>query len=140
MRLVLGGLFIVLVALQTVSSINDAIKFGQDGRYWAARDFINQPLHKFVNSLPTNSLLMSNQPQELFAVWQKSSVLNQYQLDSAQATSCENRYFVWYNSTYDDGTPNLEGQPEQAIPIYSDDSGTVFDLGACSSDIAFYWP
>ena len=140
LRLVLGGLFIVLVALQTVSSINDAIKFGQDGRYWAARDFINQPLHKFVNSLPTNSLLMSNQPQELFAVWQKSSVLNQYQLDSAQATSCENRYFVWYNSTYDDGTPNLEGQPEGAEVLFTDPTGSVLNLGTCDENIATYWP
>ena len=140
LRLVLGGLFIALVALQTVSSINDAIKFGQDGRYWAARDFINQPLHKFVNSLPTNSLLMSNQPQELFAVWQKSSVLNQYQLDSAQATSCENRYFVWYNSTYDDGTPNLEGQPEGAEVLFTDPTGSVLNLGTCDENIATYWP
>ena len=140
LRLVLGGLFIVLVALQTVSSINDAIKFGQDGRYWAARDFINQPLHKFVDSLPTNSLLMSNQPQELFAVWQKSSVLNQYQLDAAQATSCENRYFVWYNSTYDDGTPNLEGQPEGAEVLFTDPIGSVLNLGTCDENIAKYWP
>ena len=140
LRLVLSGLFIVLVALQTVSSINDAIKFGQDGRYWAARDFINQPLHKFVNSLPTNSLLMSNQPQELFAVWQKSSVLNQYQLDAAQATSCENRYFVWYNSTYDDGTPNLEGQPEGAEVLFTDPTGSVLNLGTCDENITKYWP
>jgi hypothetical protein len=140
LRLAFGGFFSALVALQAFSSINDSIKFGQDGRYWAARDFINQPLHKFVNSLPPNSLLMSNQPQQLFAVWQESSVLNQYQLDAAQATPCENRYFVWYNSTYDDGTPNLEGQPEGAEVLFSDPIGSILDLGKCDGNIATYWP
>jgi hypothetical protein len=140
LRLAFAGLFTALVALQTFSSINDSIKFGQDGRYWAARDFIDQPLHKFVDSLPTNSLLMSNQPQQLFAVWQKSSVLNQYQLDAAQATPCENRYFVWYNSTYDDGTPNLEGQPEGAEVLFSDPIGSILNLGRCDANIATYWP
>ena len=140
LRLAFGGLFTALVALQALSSLNDSIKFGKDGRYWAAPDFINQPLHKFVNSLPTNSLLMSNQPQELFAVWQESSVLNQYQLDAAQATSCENRYFVWYTSTHDDGTPNLEGQPEDAEVLFTDATGSVFNLGACDENITKYWP
>ena len=140
LRLAFAGLFTALVALQAFSSINDSIKFGQDGRYWAARDFIDQPLHKFVESLPTNSLLMSNQPQQLFAVWQESSVLNQYQLDAAQATPCENRYFVWYNSTYDDGTPNLEGQPEGAEVLFSDPIGSILDLGKCDGNIATYWP
>ena len=140
LRLAFSGFFTALVVLQAFSSLNDSIKFGQDGRYWAARDFINQPLHKFVDSLPTNSLLMSNQPQELFAVWQESSVLNQYQLDAAQATSCENRYFVWYTSTYDDGTPNLEGQPEGAEVLFTDATGSVFNLGTCDENITKYWP
>jgi len=140
LRLAFGGLSIALVALQAFSSINDSIKFGQDGRYWAARDFIEQPLHKFVGSLPTNSLLMSNQPQQLFAIWQESSVLNQYQLDAAQATICDRRYFVWYNSTYDDGTPNFEGQPEGAEVLFSDPSGSILDLGKCDENITKYWP
>jgi len=140
LRLAFAGLFTALVALQAFSSINDSIKFGQEGRYWAARDFIEQPLHKFVDSLPTNSLLMSNQPQQLFAVWQESSVLNQYQLDAAQATICDRRYFVWYNSTYDDGTPDLEGQPEGAEVLFTDPSGIILDLGRCDESITKYWP
>jgi hypothetical protein len=140
LRLAFGGLFTALVALQAFSSINDSIKFGQDGRYWAARDFIDQPIHKFIDSLPKNSLMMSNQPQQLFAVWQESSVLNQYQLDAAQATICDRRYFVWYDSTYDDGTPNLEGQPEGAEVLFSDPTGSILDLGKCDENIATYWP
>jgi hypothetical protein len=140
LRLAFAGLFTALVALQAFSSINDSIKFGQDGRYWAARNFIDQPLHKFVDSLPKNSLMMSNQPQQLFAVWQESSVLNQYQIDAAQATICDGRYFVWYDSTYDDGTPNLEGQPEGAEVLFSDLTGSILDLGKCDGNIATYWP
>jgi hypothetical protein len=140
LQLAFAGLFTALVALQAFSSINDSIKFGQDGRYWAARDFIDQPLHKFIDFLPKNSLMMSNQPQQLFAVWQESLVLNQYQLDAAQATICDRRYFIWYNSTYDDGTPNLEGQPEGTEVLFSDPTGSILDLGKCDESITKYWP
>ena len=83
---------------------------------------------------------MSNQPQQLFAVSQQPPVFNQYQLDAAQDTPCKQRYFVWYNSTYDDGTLNLDGQPEHAQNLYTDSWGTVFDLGECNSEINYYWP
>ena len=131
---------IMFLGFQALSSANDALKFGRDGRYWAAKEFQTQPIHKFVNDLPVDSSLMSNQPQQLFAIWQKSSVFNQYQLELAQTAKCENRYFVWYNSTYDDGTLNVEGQPEGAVEIYSDASGAVLDLGSCNSDITAFWP
>lgn len=131
---------VIFLVFQAMSSANDALRFGRDGRYWAAKEFQTQPIHKFVTDLPTDSSLMSNQPQQLFAVWQKSSVFNQYQLELAQTAECTHRYFVWYNSTYDDGTPNVEGQPEGASEIYSDASGAVLDLESCNSDITAFWP
>ena len=134
------SIFVIFLGFQALSSANDALRFGRDGRYWAAKEFQNQPIHKFVKDLPTDSSLMSNQPQQLFTIWQESSVFNQYQLELAQTAECENRYFVWYNSTYDDGTPNVEGQPEGASEIYSDPSGAVLDLGPCSTDITAFWP
>ena len=134
------SIFVIFLGFQALSSANDALRFGRDGRYWAAKEFQNQPIHKFVKDLPTDSSLMSNQPQQLFTIWQESSVFNQYQLELAQTAECENRYFVWYNSTYDDGTPNVEGQPEGASEIYADTSGAVLDLGSCNSDITAFWP
>jgi len=134
------GLFTLLVVFQAVSSFDDASKFGRDGRYWATSAFINQPIHQIVDEIPADSALMSNQPQQLFAVWQNSSVLNQYQLELAQNAECEHRYFVWYSSSYDDGTPNLEGQPDGGAVLYTDSSGSVFDLGPCNSDVTKYWP
>jgi hypothetical protein len=131
---------VVFLGFQALSSANDALRFGHDGRYWAAKEFQTQPIYKFVKDLPTDSSLMSNQPQQLFAIWQKSSVFNQYQLELAQTAKCKHRYFVWYNSTYDDGTLNLEGQPEGAAEIYSDAAGAVLDLGSCNSDITAFWP
>jgi hypothetical protein len=131
---------VMFLVFQAMSSANDALRFGRDGRYWAAKEFQTQPIHKFVKNLPVDSSLMSNQPQQLFAVWQKSSVFNQYQLELAQTAECKHRYFVWYNSTYDDGTPNVEGQPEGASEIYSDALGAVLDLGSCNSDITAFWP
>ncbi|MFM9120969.1 MAG: hypothetical protein ACKOQT_11715, partial [Acidimicrobiaceae bacterium] len=131
---------LMFLGFQALSSANDALRFGRNGRYWAAKEFQTQPIHKFVKNLPVDSSLMSNQPQQLFAVWQKSSVFNQYQLELAQTAECTHRYFVWYNSTYDDGTPNVEGQPEGASEIYSDASGAVLDLGYCNSDITTFWP
>ena len=140
LRQSVAALFVIFVGFQALSSTNDALSFGQSGRHWAAKTIKDQPIHKFVMSLPSESSLMSNQPQQLYSVWQKSSVYNQYQLDLAQATKCERRYFVWYNSTYDDGTPNVEGQPENAASVFSDQSGTIFDLGPCASEINYYWP
>ncbi len=134
------GIFVMFLGFQALSSANDALRFGRDGRYWAAKEFQTQPIHKFVKALPTDSSLMSNQPQQLFAIWQKSSVFNQYQLELAQIAECKHRYFVWYNSTYDDGTLNVEGQPEGAVEIYSDAAGAVLDLGSCNSDITAFWP
>ncbi|MFM8503770.1 MAG: hypothetical protein ACKOBB_01870, partial [Acidimicrobiaceae bacterium] len=131
---------VLFLGFQAFSSANDALRFGRNGRYWAAKEFQSQPIHKSVKNLPVDSSLMSNQPQQLFAVWQKSSVFNQYQLALAQTAECTHRYFVWYNSTYDDGTPNVEGQPEGASEIYSDASGAVLDLGSCNSDITAFWP
>ena len=134
------AIFAVFLIFQAISSIDDALRFGRDGRYWAAKEFQNQQIHEFVKDLPKDSSLMSNQPQQLFAVWQKSSVFNQYQLELAQTAECNHRYFVWYNSTYDDGSPNFEGQPEGASEIYSDASGAVLDLGPCTSSVATFWP
>ena len=140
LRKAIIAIFAFFLGFQALSSIADALRFGRNGRYWAAEAFQIQPIHKFVKDLPTDSSLMSNLPQQLFAVWQKSSVFNQYQLELAQTAECTHRYFVWYNSTYDDGTLNVEGQPEGAAEIYSDASGFVLDLGSCNSDIAAFWP
>ena len=140
LRKVFLAVSVIFLVFQATSSANDALRFGRDGRYWAAEAFQIQLIHEFVKDLPTDSSLMSNQPQQMFAVWQKSSVFNQYQLELAQTAECTHRYFVWYNSTYDDGTPNVEGQPEGATEIYSDASGVVLDLGSCKSDIAAFWP
>ena len=140
LRNVFLAVSVMFLVFQATSSANDALRFGRDGRYWAAKEFQTQPIHKFVKDLPVDSSLMSNQPQQLFAAWQKSSVFNQYQLELAQTAECKHRHFVWYNSTYDDGTPNVEGQPEGASEIYSDASGAVLDLGSCNSDITAFWP
>jgi hypothetical protein len=140
LRKVAISIFVMFLGFQALSGVADALKFGRDGRYWAAEAFQIQPIHEFVKDLPTDSSLMSNLPQQLFAVWQKSSVFNQYQLELAQTAECTHRYFVWYNSTYDDGTLNIEGQPEGATEIFSDASGVVLDLGSCNSDIAAFWP
>jgi hypothetical protein len=140
LRKVAISIFVMFLGFQALSGVADALKFGRDGRYWAAEAFQIQPIHEFVKDLPTDSSLMSNLPQQLFAVWQKSSVFNQYQLELAQTAECTHRYFVWYNSTFDDGTLNVEGQPEGASEIYSDASGVVLDLGSCNSDIAAFWP
>ncbi len=140
LRLASTTFFALFVAFQAISSIDDALQFGKNGRYWAAGAFQEQPLHRFINDLPDKTLLMSNQPQQLYSVWQKTSVFNQYQLELAQSAECDSRLFVWYNSTYDDGTPNVEGQPENASQVFSDQSGTIFDLKNCASDITYYWP
>jgi len=139
-KTIISVCFVLLLGFHLTSSTRDALAFGRDGRHWSDKGFQELPIHKFVKSLPPRSLLMSNQPQQLFSVSKRPPVFNQYQLDAAKNKRCSHRYFVWYNSLYDDGTPNLEGVPTGAVTVFADNWGTVFDLRACSNDINYFWP
>ena len=140
LRLIIGTSFIALFGLHLTSATRDALVFGNDGRHWSGNDFQELPIHEFVKTLPAKSLLLSNQPQQLFSVSKRPPVFNQFQLDAAQTRRCNHRYFIWYNTLYNDGTPNTESMPQGATPIFNDSWGTIFDLGACTDDINFYWP
>ena len=139
-RLIIGAGFIALFGLHLTSVTKDALVFGHDGRHWSGKGFQELPIHEFVKTLPARSLILSNQPQQLFSISKRPPVFNQYQLDAAQKRRCSHRYFVWYNTLYHDGTPNIESMPQGATPIFTDSWGTIFDLGACRDDINFYWP
>ena len=139
-RLITGASFIALFGLHLTSATRDALVFGNDGRHWSGKGFQELPIHEFVKTLPAKSLLLSNQPQQLFSVSKRPPVFNQFQLDAAQQKRCGHRYFVWYNTLYNDGTPNTESMPQGATPIFTDSWGTIFDLGVCRDDIKFYWP
>ncbi|MCX6536863.1 MAG: hypothetical protein NT119_09995 [Actinobacteria bacterium] len=139
-RLIISAGFIALFGLHLVSVTKDALEFGNDGRHWSGKGFQELPIHEFVKTLPAKSLILSNQPQQLFSISKRPPVFNQYQLDAAQKRRCGHRYFVWYNTLYNDGTPNTESMPQGATSIFSDSWGTIFDLGTCRDDINFYWP
>lgn len=139
-RLIISASFIALFGLHLVSVTKDALIFGNDGRHWSGKGFQELPIHEFVRTLPAKSLLLSNQPQQLFSITKRPSVFNQYQLDAAQKKRCSHRYFVWYNTLYNDGTPNTDSMPQNASAIYTDSWGTIFDLGTCRDDINYYWP
>jgi hypothetical protein len=57
------SIFSMFLGFQALSSVADVLRFGRDGRYWAAEAFQIQPIHEFVKDLPIDSSLMSNQPQ-----------------------------------------------------------------------------
>ena len=139
-RIIIGAGFMVLFGLHLTSATKDALAFGKDGRHWSGKGFQELPIHEFVRTLPAKSLLLSNQPQQLFSITKRPSVFNQYQLDAAQKKRCSHRYFVWYNTLYNDGTPNTDSMPQNASAIYTDSWGTIFDLGTCRDDINYYWP
>ena len=139
-RLITGVGFIALFGLHLTSVTRDALVFGNDGRHWSGKGFQELPIHEFVKTLPAKSLLLSNQPQQLFSITKLPPVFNQFQLDAAQKKRCGQRYFVWYNTLYNDGTPNTESMPQGATPIFADTWGTIFDLGVCRDDLNFYWP
>lgn len=139
-RLITGVGFIALFGLHLTSVTRDALVFGTDGRHWSGKGFQELPIHEFVKTLPAKSLLLSNQPQQLFSITKRPPVFNQFQLDAAQKKRCGQRYFVWYNTLYNDGTPNTESMPQGATPIFADTWGTIFDLGVCRDDLNFYWP
>ena len=139
-RLIIGVGFIALFGLHLTSVTKDALAFGNDGRHWSGKGFQELPIHAFVKTLPAKSLILSNQPQQLFSISKRPPVFTQYQIDVAQKRRCGHRYFVWYNTLYHDGTPNTESMPQGATAIFNDSWGTIFDLGSCRDDINFYWP
>ncbi|MEK7409872.1 MAG: hypothetical protein AAB327_00585, partial [Actinomycetota bacterium] len=85
-------------------------------------------------SLPPDSGLFSNAPQQLYANVHIWPIFDPWQAEVARPVPCRHRYAVWYKSFV-----VQDNKPEQADILYDDEWGTVFDLGSCDIDINQIW-
>lgn len=133
-RLAVTVALISLLGLHTVESVNDAWTFGRDGRHWSMNWFHDLPIHKFARSLPADSGLFSNAPQQLYANVHSWPIFDPWQADAVRPVSCQHRYAVWYKSFV-----VQDNKPEQLEVLFDDEWGTIYDLGACDTDINQLW-
>lgn len=127
---VLLGLLIVHAAI----SVGDSWKFGREGRHWSMQWFQDLPIHKFARSLPPDSGLFSNAPQQLYANVHVWPIFDPWQAEVARPVPCRHRYAVWYKSFV-----VQDNKPEHTDVLYDDEWGTIFDLGSCDIDINQIW-
>ncbi len=133
-RIVASGALVALLGVHTITSIIDASTFGRDGRHWSMQWFQDLPIHKYARSLPPESGLFSNAPQQLYAnvlVW---PIFDPWQLDTVRPVPCQHRYAVWYKSFV-----VQDNKPDQLKVLFDDEWGTVYDLGSCDVDINQIW-
>lgn len=133
-RLVAVGALVALLGVHTILSITDAWTFGREGRHWSMQWFQDLPIHKYARSLPPESGLFSNAPQQLYAnvlVW---PIFDPWQLDTVRPLPCRHRYVVWYKSFV-----VQDNKPERLNVLFDDEWGTVYDLGSCDTDINLIW-
>lgn len=133
-RLVTAGALISLLGVHVITSITDAWTFGREGRHWSTEWFQDLPIHKYVRSLPPDSGLFSNAPQQLYANVQMWPIFDPWQAEVVRPMPCQHRYAVWYKSFV-----VQNNKPEQAKILFDDEWGTVYDLGSCDTDINLFW-
>ena len=133
-RVVTASVLVALLSVHAAISVSDSWKFGREGRHWSMQWFQDLPIHKFARSLPPDSGLFSNAPQQLYANVHIWPIFDPWQAEVARPVPCRHRYAVWYKSFV-----VQDNKPEQADILYDDEWGTVFDLGSCDIDINQIW-
>jgi hypothetical protein len=126
---------LVVIAWHSVTSVRDAVRYGDEGRHWGSITHKIAPIHLFAQGLPDDAALFSNEPQSLFAATDRWPIRNQYLAGLPPLVPCGQRYFFWFNETF---LP--EGKPVGGTVVFSDASGEVINLGTCDLDIGVYWP
>jgi hypothetical protein len=126
---------LVVIAWHSVTSVRDAVRYGDEGRHWGSITHKIAPIHLFAQGLPDDAVLFSNEPQSLFAATDRWPIRNQYLAGLPPLVPCGQRYFFWFNETF---LP--EGKPVGGTVVFSDASGEVINLGTCDIDIGRYWP
>ena len=133
-RLVAAGALIAFLSVHAIASGTDAWTFGREGRHWSMQWFQELPIHKFTRSLPSDSGFFSNAPQQLYATVRVWPIFSPWQAEFPRPVPCKHRYAVWYKSFV-----VQDNKPEQAPILFDDEWGTVYDLGACDTDINLIW-
>jgi len=129
--LALGAM--TLIALHGTAAVGDAREFSS-GRHLASDAFRDMPLHVRARALPDLGGLYSNAPQYLMAATGAWPVYDQWRKNDPRPEPCERSYVVWYADF-----PVRDGEPDQALAIYTDETGSIYDVGPCDADVKTIW-
>jgi hypothetical protein len=132
---IVSVIFAVLLFAIGSQSVLNSFEYGSNGRYWGSTSHQTQPLHQFVKTLDAESQFMSNEPQMLFSVIQRSPVFTQYMNNRIFPRPCTERYMVWYAVSF---LP--DAKPTGGEVVYSDALGEVIKLADCSVPAPTFWP
>jgi hypothetical protein len=123
-----------LVIANSVVFVTDTVSFATNSRHSSTSESQDLPLYSFVRALPTSSGLFSNAPQQLAPFVDNWPIFTQFQMDTPRPVPCEHRYAVWYK-----GFSLQDNIPSMTPVLYEDETGLVFDLGLCSTNINTIW-
>jgi 4-amino-4-deoxy-L-arabinose transferase-like glycosyltransferase len=122
------------VSLLLLLGVLDIGARAMEAEAWGSDKFQNSNFAQFVAKLPEGSVFISNFPQRAFSLTQSLPIRNQYQFDLPQVNTCDRRFGLFFREA-----PLQGNEPELASAIYSDDEGTVFDLGNCAVPAKSFW-
>jgi hypothetical protein len=114
--------------------VTDTVSFATNSRHSSTSESQDLPLYSFARALPTSSGLFSNAPQQLAPFVDNWPIFTQFQMDTPRPVPCEHRYAVWYK-----GFSLQDNIPSMTPVLYEDETGLVFDLGLCSTNINTIW-
>lgn len=105
-----------------------------DAEAWGSEEFQNSNFAKAVRELTQDSIIISNFPQRAFSLTQGLPIRNQYQFDLPPVTTCDRRFGLFFREAPFEGN-----EPVLASVVYSDDEGSIFDLGNCTIPVKSFW-
>ena len=101
---------------------------------WGSPRFQESAFANVVDTLPRDSVFISNFPQRAFSLTESIPIRNQYQFDLPAVTDCTHRYGLWFAEA-----PFQGNEPVLATVMYRDEEGTIYDLGNCAKPPKSYW-
>jgi len=131
---ILRRLMPLLVLPLVAAGIVNVVSAAEEADAWGSPRFQGSALAKVVDTLPEESLFISNFPQRAFSLTESIPIRNQYQFDLPAITDCTYRYGLWYAEA-----PFQGNEPPLAKVMYRDDEGTIYDLGDCGIPAKSYW-
>ena len=132
-RPIYGIVWVVFPIVLTLGFADIGSKIS-DAEAWGSDTFQNSSLAKVVSELPQDSIIISNFPQRAFSLTQTLPIRNQYQFDLPPVTTCDRRIGLFFREA-----PFQGNEPVLASVLYSDDEGSILDLGNCTIPVKSFW-
>jgi hypothetical protein len=129
----LNWLVSLTIPLFVMGLVNLGLR-SREAEAWGSAKFQESNFAQAVEALPKDSLFISNFPQRAFSLTEGIPIRNQYQFDLPPVENCERRFGLWFAEA-----PFQGNEPKLASVLFSDEEGSIFDLGNCSTPAKSFW-